>query len=151
MKMRVFCAFAVAVCLAVAQGRVQEQQPGQGAPGSKAAAAADNPYAELTKSKDSKTKGLAERYGNLIKYQEWTTASGKAPIAKYLSHDPDLKHVKLGVGVGTGKDRAVKEFNVSMESLSKTSQSRLKQIDALQKKLDELASAEPKNGEAGAA
>jgi len=142
-------------CFAVAEAGAQRPQPGPGAgpPGAaeQKAATSDNPYAELTKSKDSKTKGLADRYGNLIKYQEWGTASGKSIVAKYVSHDPDMKHVKLAVpSKGTGKDRATQEYDVPIEKLNKTSQSRVKQIDTLQKKLDELASAEPKNGEGGA-
>jgi hypothetical protein len=146
--MRIIYCFAFLFSFAVARSFSQEQ-PGPVAPGQKPAANADNPYADLTKSKDLKTKGLAERYGNLIKYQEWGTASGKSIVAKYVSHDADMKHVKLAVPKGTGKDRATQEYDVALEKLNKTSQARVKQIDTLQKKLDELASAEPKNGEAG--
>jgi hypothetical protein len=155
MLVRKICSFTLVICFGIAQTVAQRPQPGPGAgpPGGpeQKAATSDNPYAELTKSKDSKTKGLADRYGNLIKYQEWGTASGKSIVAKYVSHDPDMKHVKLAVpGKGTGKDRATQEYDVPIEKLNKTSQSRVKQIDTLQKKLDELASAEPKSGEGGA-
>src|SRR3954471_7381733 len=150
MIMRIAYCFAFVFSFAAAQGFSQEQ-PGAAAPGQKPASNADNPYADLMKSKDVKTKGLAERYGNLIKYQEWGTVSGKTIVAKYVSHDPDMKHVKLAVPKGTGKDRAVQEYDVGLEKLNKSAQARGKQIDTLRNKLDELASAEPKNGEAGAA
>src|SRR3982750_4289419 len=131
----IYC-FAFAISLGAAQVGAQEAAPTPGAPGQNPAGGANDKYADLAHSKDPKTKGVAERYLNLIKFQEWTTASGKAPVAKYLSHDADLKHVKLGVAQGSGKDRVVKEFNLDVNVLSKSSQSRLKQIDFLQKKLD---------------
>src|SRR6185437_5384199 len=107
-------------------------------------------YSELAKGKDPKAKAMVERYTNMVRYQEWGTASGKSVMAKYLSHDPDLKHVKLAVPKGSGKERTVQEYDVELDKLSKTAQSRLKQIDALQKKLDELAATAPKgDGAAG--
>jgi hypothetical protein len=128
---------------------------GQEAPSTKAN---DNPppgvdkkYWELTHSKDPKVKGLADRYMNLVRFQEWGTASGKAVIAKYVSHDPDLKHVKLAVGKGSGKDRVITEYNIDVEKqLNKVGQARVKQIDAIQKKLDEMAATAKPGDAAGA-
>jgi len=85
-------------------------------------------------------KATAERYLNLVKFQEWGAASGSTTMAKYVSHDPDLKQVKLSVAKGTGKDRVTKEVDVPVEKLNKTCQARVKQIDILQKRLDDLAS-----------
>jgi hypothetical protein len=75
---------------------------------------------------------------NLVKFQEWGGATGKTQMAKYVSHDADLKHVRLSVARGTGKDRVVKEFDVEVDKLNKTCQARVKQIDVLQKHLDEM-------------
>ncbi len=133
--------------------RCKSSAPQQEGPGGKhektAPPGVDKKYWDLTQSKDLKTKAWAERYVNLVKTQEWGTASGKSPVAHYISHDPDLKHVKLGVMQGTGKDRAVKEYNVDVASLNKVSQARVKQIDTLQKKLDELAASANAPGTGG--
>jgi hypothetical protein len=100
---------------------------------------AEKKYYELTKSKDPKTKGFADRYMNLLKFQEWGTASGKSVMAKYISHDANMSKVKLAVNRGTGKERVLKEYDVDVTALNKVCQSRIKQIDVLQKKLDEMA------------
>jgi hypothetical protein len=99
-------------------------------------------YFELRRSNDRPTKIIADRYFNLVKLQEWSDLSGKSKVtAKYVDHDPDLKWVKLQAVRGRGADRVVKEITVPVEKLSKTCQSRVRQINALQKKLDELAAA----------
>src|SRR5688500_18759585 len=94
-------AVALLVLCASAAAQAQEPQPGARAPGSPAPpsnmSAAEKKYYELTKSKDPKTKGFAERYMNLLKFQEWGTASGKSVVAKYVSHDANTSKVKLAV------------------------------------------------------
>src|SRR6476661_2078357 len=130
----------LAACLAFGQARAQEGQPGAHPPGAPGATGPENKYVELSHSKDRVIKATAERYLSLVKFQEWGGASGKTQIAKYVSHDPDLKQVKLSVARGTGKDRVLKEFDVQVATLNKTCQARVKQIDVLQKRLDELAS-----------
>jgi hypothetical protein len=138
-----FLLAAFTICLASVRVSAQEGQPGSRPPGSPDAATATGPdkkYVELSHSKDRVIKATAERYLNLIKFQEWGGASGKTQIAKYVSHDPDLKQVKLSIARGTGKDRVLKEFDVQVATLNKTCQARVKQIDFLQKRLDELAS-----------
>src|SRR3954469_25652314 len=140
MKSRAYCLLAViAICLASVQVRAQEG-PGYHPPGAPGATGPENKYVELSHSKDRVIKATAERYLNLVKFQEWGGASGKTQIAKYVSHDPGLKQVKLSVARGTGKDRVLKEFDVQVATLNKTCQARVKQIDVLQKRLDELAS-----------
>ena len=143
MKLRASCLIAVfSVCLVVGPTRGQEAQPPAtpGAPAAKDAAASgpEKKYADLAHSKDPKVKGTAERYMNLVKFQEWGGSTGKTQMAKYLSHDADMKQVRLSVARGTGKDRVVKEFDVEVDKLNKTCQARVKQIDVLQKKLDEM-------------
>ena len=102
-----------------------------------------NPYAALRKSRNRATKALAERYADLIGTQEWTDAKGKFKTrARYVRHDPELKSVTLANTTGHGADRIVKEVTVQVSRLSKSSQSRVRQIAALQKKLDELAADE---------
>jgi hypothetical protein len=150
MKPRTRCLLAVfAICLAFSQARGQEGQPGFRPPGAPGATGPENKYVELSHSKDRVIKATAERYLSLVKFQEWGGASGKTQIAKYVSHDPDLKRVKLSVAKGTGKDRVLKEFDVEVEKLSKTSQARVKQIDVLQKRLDELSAAAAKSDGTG--
>lgn len=144
MKSRKHCWLAVfVICLASVQVRAQEGQPGYhppGVPGAPGATGPENKYVELSHSKDRVIKATAERYLNLVKFQEWGAASGSTTMAKYVSHDPDLKQVKLSVTKGTGKERVAKEVDVPVEKLNKTCQARVKQIDILQKRLDLLAS-----------
>ncbi len=143
MMSRIRCLIAAfAVCLAVGHAHAQEGQPGAHAPtapNTPPLTALEKKYVDLSHSKDPKIKGVADRYLNLVKYTEWVGTSGKTQIAKYVSHDPDLKRIKLSVAKGTGKDRTFKEFDIDVSTLNKTCQARLKQIDFLQKKLDELA------------
>ncbi len=116
-----------------------------------AESAEESTYFELTRSDDRTTRMIADRYFNLVKRQEWSDSTGKSKvIARYLEHDPDLKWVKLRAVKGSGTDRVAKEITVPIEKLSKTCQSRVRQIDTLQKKLDELlASAESDEAETG--
>lgn len=106
-------------------------------------------YFDLTRSKDRLTQQIAERYLSLVKLQEWSSAKGTKISAKYVAHDPDLQWVKLAAVKGRGADRVVKEVKVPVEQLSKTCQSRVKQIATLQKKLDELAAATTDTAEHG--
>jgi hypothetical protein len=116
-------------------------------PGGDPSATADKdtgPYAPLAKSTNRSTQLLVERYRNLIRLQEWSSATGTSKIgARYVAHDPDLKWVKLAVVKGSGKTREVREVQVDVAKLSRTCQTRVKQIDLLQKKLDELMAQEP--------
>ena len=147
---RTHCLLAVfAICLAFRQARGQEGQPGARPPGAgfRPPPVRIKSTVELSHSKDRVIKATAERYLNLVKFQEWGGATGKTQMAKYVSHDPDLKQVKLSVARGSGKDRVVKEFDVEVEKLNKTCQARVKQIDILQKRLDELATTAAAKGD----
>jgi hypothetical protein len=104
-----------------------------------AAADEETTYHDLRRSKNRATKSAADRYFFLIRAQEWTSLNGKSKItAKYVAHDPDLKWVKLSAVKGSGADRVTREITVDVAKLNKACQSRVKQIDAMQKKLDEL-------------
>jgi hypothetical protein len=93
----------------------------------------------LRRSKNRATKSVADRYFYLVRAQEWTSLNGKSKVvAKYVAHDPDLKWVKLSTVKGTGASRVTREITVDVAKLNKACQSRVKQIDTLQKKLDEL-------------
>src|SRR3954452_2151417 len=147
MKSRAYCLLAViAICLASVQVRAQEG-PGYHPPGAPGATGPENKYVELSHSKDRVIKATAERYLNLVKFQEWGAASGSTTMAKYVSHDPDLKQVKLSVAKGTGKDRVFKDVDVQVEKLNKICQARVKQIDILQKRLDDLTKTAAANGD----
>jgi hypothetical protein len=100
-------------------------------------------YYDLRRSNDRTTRFNADRYLTLVTLQEWSDASGKSKVmAKYVEHDPDLAWVKLqAVRVQDGK-RVVKEITVPVEKLSKTCQSRVRQIDKLKEKLDPLLTGE---------
>ena len=105
--------------------------------------AADKTYFDLRRSKDHATKQFADRYFNLVKPQEWTSANGNSKTtAKYVAHDPDLAWVKLATVRGTGANRTTREITVEVAKLNKTCQSRVRQIAVLQAKLDELVVAE---------
>src|SRR3954471_1620656 len=137
---RTRCLFAVLLlCVAYCHARGQEGQPGSqppAAPGAPPVSESEKKYIEMSHSKDRVLKAKAERYLSVIKFQEWGGASGKSLMAKYISHDPDLKKVKLAVATGTGKDRVFKDYDVSVDKLNKICQARVKQIDVLQKGLD---------------
>src|SRR5262245_10358253 len=107
-------------------------------------------YFDLKKSKDRAIKALADRYDDLIGVQEWIDASGNHKTkAKYVEHDPDLKWVKLSITTGSGDKAAVKESTVQLSALNKASQAKVRQIAALQRKLDELAAEEKTNTASG--
>jgi hypothetical protein len=111
----------------------------------------DKYYWDLAQSKDAKdrpVKSMAERYLNLVKVQEWSDLSGKfRTIARYVKHDPNMTTVTIESIKGRGADRTTKEVTVPVDKLSKICQSRLRQIDTVQKKIKEMAP--PKPGENG--
>jgi len=111
------------------------------------ATSAESKYAEMRKSRDRVTQQWAERYYNLVKLQEWVSDKGTKIKAKYVSHDPELKSITLATAKGNGADRVLKEVTVPVERLNKTGQSRVKQIDAAQKKLDQLAAQPSESGQ----
>jgi hypothetical protein len=99
----------------------------------------DSPYSELLRSEDRTSRMTAERYLTLVKLQEWNDSTGKSRVvAKYVEHDPNMAWVKILAVRGRGEDRVSKEITVPLARLSKTCQSRVRQIDTLQKKLDGL-------------
>ena len=105
-------------------------------------AAEETTYFDLRRSNDRVARMVADRYFNLVKLQEWSDATGKSKVtAKYVEHDPDLEWVKLQAVRGRGAERVEKEITVPVAKLSKVCQSRVRQINALQKKLDELVAA----------
>ncbi len=99
-------------------------------------------YFDLRRSKDRLKRQFAERYFNLVKMQEWSSDKGTKIRAKYVSHDADLKSVTLTVA------KSNKEVTVPVARLSKTCQSRVRQIATVQKKLDELLVASDEQDEA---
>ncbi len=150
MNLRTLCLLAVVGNLvAIGAASAQEGPPGTrpGAPGAAAVSGPEKRYVDMSHSKDRVLKATAERYLALIKFQEWTGASGKSQIAKYVSHDPDLSRVKLSISSGTGKERITKEVDVELVKLNKVCQARVKQIDVLQKRLEELAAEATAKGE----
>ena len=107
-------------------------------------------YWDLTKSEDRALKTMAERYVNLVKVQEWSDQSGKfKTVAHYVKHDPNITMVTIRIMKGRGAERTSEDKTVPVDKLSKTCQSRVKQIDTMQKKLKELAAKDPKNGTPG--
>lgn len=136
------CLFALAV-----GGFAYAQEP---APSSGSAADVEKAYLDLRDSQNRTTQRFAERYLNLIRQQEWSNDSGSSKVlAKYVSHDPNLKWVRLAVVRGSGKDKSTREVNVPVDKLNKSCQSRVRQIATLQAKLDELLAAEKDSGTAG--
>jgi hypothetical protein len=132
-SLRLLLAFTISVTIACSLA-AQETDPATEQP-----ANAEMTYFDLRRSKDNRTKQFAERYFNLVKPQEWTSKTGSSKItAKYLAHDPDLKWVKLAATRGGGAGRTVREITVEVAKLNAASQSRVRQIDVLQKRLDEL-------------
>jgi hypothetical protein len=112
----------------------------------------DKYYWDLSQSKEQKdraVKSLAERYITLVKVQEWNDLNGKfRTVARYVKHTPDLATVTIETVKGRGAERQTKEVTVPVDKLSKNCQSRVKQIDTLQKKIKEMSP--PKLGENGA-
>ncbi|MCI0332700.1 MAG: hypothetical protein L0228_05715 [Planctomycetes bacterium] len=128
----VFCLASLSLSQTLAQEQVP---PAADATGE---TAEETSYFDLRRSKDRLTRQLAERYFNLVKLQEWSSDKGTKVKAKYVSHDADLKSVTLLVVKGVGAERTEKEFAVPVMRLNKTGQSRVRQIDTIRKKLDEL-------------
>ena len=94
--------------------------------------------------KDRALKSMAERYVNLVKVQEWSDLSGKfRTVAQYVKHDPNFTTVTIESVKGRGAERTTKEVTVPVDKLSKTCQSRVRQIDTMQKKIKEMAKAKP--------
>jgi hypothetical protein len=107
----------------------------------------DKFYFELSHSEDRAIKSMAERYINLVKIQEWTDLSGRfKTVAYYVRHDPNLSTVTIEITKGRGAERTTEQKTVPVEKLSKTCQSRVRQIDTLQKKLKEMAAKAAKDG-----
>ena len=100
----------------------------------------DKFYWELSRSRDGATRTLAERYLNSTKMQEWSDLSGKfKTYARYIKHDPNLTTVTIEISKGRGGDKTTDQKTIPVDKLSKTCQSRVRQIDAMQKRLKELA------------
>lgn len=130
---------SLAALILLTPATIVAQETPPAAEGEAAAASPEAPadpakkYADLRKSKDRATQALADRYDVLMGVQEWVDQSGKHKTkARYLAHDPDLKWVKLATAAG-------KEATVQLSQLHKSSQAKVRQIAALQRKLDELA------------
>lgn len=124
-------AFAAFVCLSAAAAACF---------GAEMATEAERTYHQLRAAKDARTQLLGDRWYNLIRSQEWKSLDGKfVTTAKYVEHDPDLAWVKLRVIKGTGADRVVKDVTVPVAKLSKTCQSRVRQISVLTDKVAEAA------------
>jgi hypothetical protein len=112
---------------------------------------AERTYGELRSAKDARTRLLGERWSNLIRLQEWNDATGKfATTAKYVEHDPELQWVKLRMIKGTGANRVVKDVTIPVAKLSKTCQSRVRQISVLREKVATAAIEAAKAKEADA-
>lgn len=139
------CVFALGMVGMVGIAFAQEPAPASGS-----GADVEKAFTDLRDSENRTTQRFAERYLNLVRQQEWSNDSGSSKVlAKYLSHDPNLKWVKLGVVRGTGKDKSTREVTVPIDKLNKTCQSRVKQIATLQAKLAELQAAERESGTVG--
>jgi hypothetical protein len=149
------CRWFVALLVASTMlGRVAAQETPAATESTASATDSETTYHDLRRSKNRATKSAADRYFFLIRAQEWTSLNGKSKItAKYVAHDPDLKWVKLSAVKGSGADRVTREITVDVAKLNKACQSRVKQIDLLQKKLDELKvkEAEGENAQSGGA
>jgi hypothetical protein len=106
----------------------------------------DKFYWDLSHSQDRVTKSMADRYLAMVKAQEWSDLSGKfTTFARYVKHAPDLSTVTIEISKGPRNARTTEQKTVPVDKLSKTCQSRVRQIDAMQKKLKELAAAAAKN------
>lgn len=113
---------------------------------------AERTYRDLRFAKDTRTRLLGERWYNLVKKQEWTDATGKfTTTAKYVEHDPNLEWVKLRVVKGTGADQVVRDIQIPVAKLSKTCQSRVRQISVLTQKVATAAAELKETKEADAA
>ena len=144
------CWVVAGVCALTIAGATgaQETAPAtqEGVPGAENPPDPAKKYADLRKSRNRATKALAERYSDLVGLQVWTDSSGVKTSGRYVAHDPDLKWIKLSVATGSGENRQVKESTLEVAKLNRTSQSRVRQIAAYQKRLDELAASEKTDG-----
>jgi hypothetical protein len=106
----------------------------------------------LLKSKKPTEKRLGERWQQLVRQRQWGDDKGKYRVfAKYVSHEPDFKSVKLLVFVKNGAQPSHKEVNVPFNRLGKAEQTLVKQIDRMHKQVEEAAAAvEPAEGAAKA-
>ena len=140
-----FLATLMLLSLVVCTARAQERG---GVPGTDAKdtppPGVDKFYFDLSKSKDRATKSLAERYINMLKVQEWSDQSGNfRTVARYMKHAPDLTTVTIEIVKGRGAEQKSEPKTVPVDKLSKACQSRVRQIDAIQKRLQELAATMP--------
>lgn len=136
------CFYLLALLVAVATcASSRAQEPGTAEAGPPPGV--DKYYWDLSQLKEAKDRPLkimADRYLILIKVQEWADQSGKfKTVARYVKHDPDMKMVTIESVKGRGAERTTKEVTVQVDKLSKTCQSRVKQIDTMQKKIAEVA------------
>jgi hypothetical protein len=116
------------------------QEFSNGDPNSTPPPGVDKFYWELSRSRDGVTRSLAERYLNTVKLSEWSDLSGKfKTYARYIKHDPNLTSVTIEIAKGRGAERTTDQKTIPVDKLSKTSQSRVRQIDMMQKRLKELA------------
>lgn len=115
------------------------------AAGEELTTSAERDWKAIRNSDDVRTKLMAERWYNAVRQQEWSDASGKFKVsAKYLEHDPNLAWVKLRVIRGTGKERVVKDVQISLDKLSKSCQARVRTISVLAEKVAEAKEEEAK-------
>src|SRR4051812_18345645 len=132
-----FLATLLFLALVASMGRAQERRGG--AP----ADAKDTPppgvdkfYFDLSKSPDRGIKSMADRYISMVKVQEWSDLSGNfKTVARYVKHEPNLSTVTIEIVKGRGAERTTEQKTVPVDKLSKTCQSRVRQIDAMQKTL----------------
>lgn len=124
----------LAVCIARAQEGTGTEKVTPPPPG------VEKYYWDLAKSNDRVLRSMAERYVGLVKTQEWSDLSGKnKTIAHYVKHDPQLTTVTIRIMRGRGTERTSEDKAVQVDKLSKSCQSRVRQIDIAQKKIKELA------------
>jgi hypothetical protein len=118
---------ALAVCAGAATTALAHEQ----------ATDAERSWRDLRDSRDVRTKLLAERWYSVVRTQDWTNDTGQFKTsAKYVEHDPNLGWVKLRMVQGTGRDRVVKDVTIPLSKLSKTCQSRVRQINTLTERVD---------------
>jgi hypothetical protein len=142
---RWLCVAALVGLLSGSTSQAQDFQNGD--PNATPPPGVDKFYWDLSKSRDAVTRTLAERYLNTVKLSEWSDLSGKfKTYAKYVKHDPTLTTVTIEIARGRGAERTTEEKTIPVDKLSKTCQSRVRQIDMMQKRLKELAAKPGENG-----
>jgi hypothetical protein len=133
------------LCLAILLGAIpsstaQAQELQNNDPNAAPPPGVEKFYWDLSKSRDGATRSLADRYLNTTKTQEWSDLSGKfKTFARYVKHDPGLATVTIEISKGRGADKTTDQKTIPVDKLSKSCQSRVRQIDAMQKKLKEMA------------